>query len=180
MKILSDFIAILLFFGTYTVTKDIILATVVAVAAGLLQAAYTFVRFKKLNAMQWLSLVLIVVFGGLTIVLKDRTFFMLKTTILTWMMAAVMWVLQLRGQNGLQLLLGKEIDLPKPVWNKVAYAWIAFFVLLGLLNLGIAYPFTEEREAVWVNFKMYAYLPIVLVFSLAQGVYMVRHLPKEK
>ncbi|XXQ68864.1 septation protein A [Neisseriaceae bacterium B1] len=179
MKALSDLIAIILFFATYTLTKNMVTATIVAVVVGIIQAAYMLFKYKKMEPMQWLSLVLIVVFGGLTIFLKDRTFIMLKTTILPWLMAAVMLVSQLMGKNGLRLLLSKEIPLPEHVWNKLGYAWIIFFFLLGLLNLFIAYPFTAEREQVWMNFKMYGYLPIVLIFSLAQGVYLMRHLPKE-
>lgn len=179
MKALSDFIAIILFFATYVMTKNMVTATIVAVVIGIIQAAYLFWKYKKLEPMQWMSVVLIVVFGGLTIILKDRTFFMLKTSILSWLMAAVMLVSQLMGKNGLRLLLSKELSLPENVWNKLGYAWIIFFFLLGLLNLIIAYPFTAEREAIWVSFKVYGYLPLVLIFSLAQGVYIMRHLPKE-
>ena len=90
MKALSDFIAIILFFATYSITKNMVTATAVAVVIGIIQAAYTFWKEKKLEPMQWLSLILIVVFGGLTIALQDRTFFMLKTTILTWLMALIL------------------------------------------------------------------------------------------
>ena len=163
MKALSDFIAIILFFATYSITKNMVTATAVAVVIGIIQAAYTFWKEKKLEPMQWLSLILIVVFGGLTIVLQDRTFIMLKTTILTW----------------LQAVMKREIALPQNVWNKLGYAWIIFFFCLGLLNLAIAYPFDQASEAVWVKFKVWGYMPIILIFMLAQGAYMMRHLPKE-
>ena len=81
MKALSDFIAIILFFATYTATKNIILATAVAMVTGIAQAAYTYWQHRKLEPTQWLSFILVVVFGGLTIALNDRTFIMLKTTI---------------------------------------------------------------------------------------------------
>lgn len=179
MKALSDFIAIILFFATYSITKNMVTATAVAVVIGIIQAAYTFWKEKKLEPMQWLSLILIVVFGGLTIVLQDRTFIMLKTTILTWLMALILLVAQLRGKNGLQAVMKREIALPQNVWNKLGYAWIIFFFCLGLLNLAIAYPFDQASEAVWVKFKVWGYMPIILIFMLAQGAYMMRHLPKE-
>lgn len=179
MKAFSDFIAIILFFSTYHFTKNMIAATSVAIVVGVLQAVYTYWRHKELEPMQWISLVLIVAFGGLTIVFKDRTFIMLKTTILPWLIAVIMGVSQWRGKNGLRMLMGKELTLPENVWNKLGYAWIIFFFLLGLLNLAIAYPFTAERESVWINFKMWGYLPIIVLFSLAQGVYLVKHLQKE-
>lgn len=179
MKALSDFIAIILFFATYAFTKDIVTATAVAVVIGIAQAGYTFYAYRKLQAMQWISLILIVVFGGATILLKDRTFFMLKTTVLTWLAAVVMLGSQLAGKNGLKLLLGNELKLPETVWNKLCYAWIVFFAILGLINLVVAYPFSAEREALWVDFKLYGYIPLTVVFSIAQGFYLYRHLPKE-
>lgn len=178
MKALSDFLAVALFFATYLLTKDIIAATIVAVAIGLFQAAFTLFKYKKMEPMQWISLLLIVVFGGLTILLKDRTFVMLKSTILPWLTAVVMLAAQLMGKNGLRLLLGKEMQLPEKIWNTVGYAWIVFFFLLGLLNLAVAYPFTAEREAVWVNFKL-VYLGLTIAFVIGQAFYLVKHLPKE-
>ncbi|MFC2562598.1 MAG: inner membrane-spanning protein YciB, partial [Kingella oralis] len=141
--------------------------------------AYTYWQHRKLEPTQWLSFILVVVFGGLTIALNDRTFIMLKTTILPWLLAIIMVAMQLRGQNSLRLLLGKELTLPNHVWHKLGYAWIGFFLFLGALNLAIAYPFTAEREPVWMNFKLWGYLPISIAFSIAQGIYLVKHLPKE-
>lgn len=179
MKAFSDFIAIILFFAAYLLTKNMVIATAVAVVIGVFQAAYTLYKYKKMEAMQWISVVLIVVFGSLTIMLNDRTFIMLKSTILPWFMAVIMLVLQLIGKNSLRLLLNKELTLPESIWNRLSYAWIIFFFVLGLINLIIAYPFTQEREQIWMNFKL-AYIPIVVIFSIIQGIYLVRHLPKEK
>lgn len=178
MKAFSDFIAIILFFGTYVLTRDIIAATVAAVAVGIAQAAYTLFKYRKMEPMQWISLILIVVFGGLTIFLQDRTFMMLKSTILPWLIAAVMLAAQLMGKNGLRLLLAKEIPLPDQIWNRVGYAWVAFFFFLGALNLWVAYPFSIEREALWVKFKL-VYLALTFAFAIAQGLYIYKHLPKE-
>lgn len=179
MKTFSDFLAIILFFAIYKITNNIILATAVAIIVGIFQAALLYLKYKKLEPMQWLSLGLIVVFGGLTIALNDRTFIMLKTTILPWFIALAMLVAELLGKNGLKMLLSKEIELPEKVWQKLALSWMIFFFCLGLLNLFVAYPFTLEREAIWVNFKLYAYLPLIFIFSIAQGIYLMRHLPKD-
>ena len=94
MKILSDFIAVILFFVAYQITGNMITATTVAVVTGVIQAVYTFAVHKKLAPTQWLSLILVVVFGGLTIWLNDRSFIMLKKTILPWTMASAIGVAQ--------------------------------------------------------------------------------------
>lgn len=179
MKALSDFIAIILFFVAYAVTKNMVIATTVAVIIGILQAAFTLWKYKKMEPMQWVSIVLVVVFGGLTILLKDRTFIMLKSSILPWLMAMIMLALQLTGKNGIRLLLKKELTLPEKIWNHLSYAWIVFFFALGFLNFVIAYPFTEEREQIWVNFKL-VYIVLTVIFSIMQGIYIMRYLPKEK
>ena len=180
MKILSDFIAVILFFVAYQITGNMITATTVAVVTGVIQAVYTFAVHKKLAPTQWLSLVLVVVFGGLTIWLNDRSFIMLKKTILPWTMASAIGVMQLMGKNGLKLLLGGEVTLPDEVWRKISFAWMIFFFFLGAVNLAVAYPFTAEREAFWVQFSLWGYLPMTLVFSLAQAIYLVKHLPKDE
>ena len=94
-------------------------------------------------------------------------------------MAMIMAIMQWRGKNSLRLLMSKEIALPDHIWNKLGYTWIIFFVFLGLLNLAIAYPFDQASEATWIQFKMWGYLPLIIIFSLAQGIYLMRHLPKE-
>lgn len=178
MKVLSDFLAIFLFFITYVLTKDMVLATAIAVAIGVAQAAYVWFKFKKLSAMQWLSLITVVVFGGLTIVLKNGVFFMLKTTVICWIMSVALAISHVMGKNGLKLLLGQELTLPEHVWTRLTYAWVLFFFLMGVINLAIAYPFTPEREAFWANYKFYGYMPLTIIFSIAQGIYIVRHLPQ--
>ena len=180
MKALSDFLALFLFFITYSLTKNMVTATAVAVVIGLAQAAYTWWKTKTLSAMQWVSLIVVVVFGGATILLKDSLFIMLKTTVICWISAIAVLVCQFMGKNGLKMLMGSELSLPENVWTRLSYAWAGFFFVMGVVNLAIAYPFTPEREAFWVDFKFYVYLPITLVFSIAQGVYIMRHLPKQQ
>ena len=165
MKALSDLIAVILFFAIYLFSKNMVAATAVAVAVGVLQAAYTLYKHRRMSVMQWIGLITIVVFGGATILLNDRMFFMLKTTILTWLSALVMLASQLMG---------------KTVWNRLGWAWAALFVALGAVNLAVAYPFSAEREALWVNFKVYGYLPLTIAFAIGQGIYLSRHLPKEE
>lgn len=174
MKALSDFLAIILFFATYNLTKNMVWATAVATVVGVAQAAYTWFKFKKLSPIQWLSLIVIVGFGGATILLKDSLFIMLKTTVICWLSALAIWVSHLMGKNGLKMMLGQDFKLPENVWRNLTYAWIAFFFIMGVVNLAIAYPFTPEREAFWVQYKMYGYLPLTLIFSVAQGMYIVK------
>ena len=176
MKILSDLLAVILFFATYTLTKNIVWATAVALVIGVLQAAFTWIRHKKLDTMQWVSLALIVVFGGATILLHDARFIMWKPTLLFWVGALVLLASHLMGKNGLKAMMGKEITLPEGVWRKLTFAWLAFLVLMGLVNLFVAYTFTEAQ---WVNCKLFGSTALMIVFFIAQGMYLSRFLPQE-
>ena len=176
MKILSDLLAVILFFATYTLTKNIAWATAVAQVIGVLQAAFTWVRHKKLDTMQWVSLVLIVVFGGATILLHDARFIMWKPTLLFWVGALVLLTSHLMGKNGLKAMMGKELTLPDGVWRKLTFAWLAFLILMGLANLFVAYTFTESQ---WVNYKLFGSTALMIVFFVAQGMYLSRFLPQE-
>ena len=131
MKILSDLFAVFLFFITYIITKDMIAATTVAVIVGIAQAALTFWKHRKLDTMQWVSLILIVFFGGATILLKDNRFIMWKPTVLFWIGAIVMLFSHLAGKNGLKAVMGKEMQLPDFVWTRLTYAWIGFLIFYG-------------------------------------------------
>lgn len=179
MKILSDLIAVILFFITYSLTQNIIWATAVALVIGIIQAAFTWMKHKKLDTMQKVSFVLIVVFGGATILFKNGAFIMWKPTLLFWAGAIAIGISHLMKKNGLKALMGKELTLPDAIWNRLTYIWIGFLFIMGVINLAVAYPFTPAREPIWVQYKMYGSTGLMLAFVLAQGFYLSRHLPQE-
>lgn len=176
MKILSDLLAVILFFITYSITKNIIWATAVALIIGVLQAAFIWLKHKKLEPMQWISLILIVVLGGATILLRDNRFIMWKPTALFWCGALALFISHICHKNGLKTMMGKEIQLPDTIWSKLTYIWIAFLLLMGFINIAVAYHFTEEQ---WVTYKLFGSTALMVVFLIIQGLYLSRHLPKE-
>lgn len=176
MKILSDLIAVILFFVTYTLTKNIVWATGVALVIGVLQAAFVWIKYKKLDTMQWVSLILIVVFGGATILLHDARFIMWKPTLLFWFGALALGISHIMNKNGLKAIMGKEITLTDGVWRKLTFAWVGFLLLMGLANIAVAYTFSEAQ---WVNYKLFGSTALMIIFFLGQGLYLSRHLPQE-
>ena len=176
MKALFELLVVILFFITYVFTKNIVLATAVALVAGVIQAAFIWIKYKKLQTMQWVSLLLIVIFGGATIVFKDAHFIMWKPSILFWLLAAALLASQLLGKNALQATMGKEITLPDAVWRKLTFAWILFLAMMGVLNLWVAYRFTEAQ---WVNYKLFGSTGLLIAFMLVQTAYLSRFIPKE-
>ena len=176
MKALFELLVVILFFITYVFTKNIVLATAVALVAGVIQAAFIWIKYKKLQTMQWVSLLLIVIFGGATIVFKDAHFIMWKPSILFWLLAAALLASQLLGKNALQATMGKEITLPDAVWRKLTFAWVLFLAMMGVLNLWVAYRFTEAQ---WVNYKLFGSTGLLIAFMLVQIAYLSRFIPKE-
>ena len=80
------------------------------------------------------------------------------------------------GKNLLRALLGEQMQLPDRVWHRLNFAWVAFFALMGLLNLWVAYSFSTDT---WVNFKLFGGIGLMLLFTLAQGLYLSRYLTDE-
>lgn len=173
MKMLADLFPVILFFVAYQMF-DIYIATQVAIAAAVLQVAYYKIRYGQVEKTQWLTLGLLVVFGGLTLALRDPTFIKWKPTVVNWLFAAAFLLSQLFMQRSLlRRMMDHAVELPDDVWTKLNAAWIGFFVSMGILNLYVAYNYSEET---WVNFKLFGFLGLTLVFMLAQGVYLSRHM----
>ena len=205
MKLLADFLPIILFFAAFKFAgsdKDaaaafasehfgflvsggnvgpgeapVLLATVVVIVATLAQVLVLKLRGKKVDTMLWVSLVLVVVLGGLTIWFHSETFIKWKPTLLYWVMAgAFLLGPVLFGKNLLRLLLGEQLQLPDPVWQRLNWAWVGFFGAMGALNLWVAYTFSTDAR---VNFKLFGGIGLMLVFTVAQGLYLSRYLPDE-
>ena len=171
MKLLTDFLPIALFFITFKLA-GIYVATAVAIAATLLQIGWLHFRHGKVETMQWVSLVIIVLFGGATLVFHDDTFIKWKPTVLYWLMGAALALGHLLfKRNFLQSLMGSQLELPAPVWLRLLWAWTGFFVLMGVLNLWVAYSFDLDT---WVSYKLFGGMGLMLVFVVIQALYLSR------
>ena len=205
MKIFLDFLPLLLFFGVgkyadhnaewaarfatdhfgFMVSGGVVgteeasalLATIVVIIATGVQISYLLARGKKVDMMLWLTFALVVVLGGATIWFHNATFIKWKPSVLYWAMGLAFWISQtMFRKNLLQTLMGEQLELAAPVWQRLNFAWIAFFGLLGLLNLYVAYTFSTSS---WFTFKAFGVTGLMLVFMLAQGFYISKHLPPE-
>jgi intracellular septation protein len=175
MKIILDFLPILLFFGAYKF-YNIYVATAVLMGATVLQMAAIYLIDRKLQTVHKITLVLILVFGTLTLVLQDERFIKWKPTVLYMAMAIALafalWVLR---KNFLKILLGSQLSLPEPVWHRLTVAWVGYCAFMAATNAYVAAYFSTED---WVNFKLWGYA-FPLVFIVCQGVYIARHLSAE-
>jgi len=175
LKFLFDFFPVILFFVAYKMS-DIFTATAVAIAASVLQIAWVLLRRKRVTGMQWTGLGVIVLFGGATLILRDETFIKWKPTVLYWLAGIVFLGALAMGQNLVKAIMSEGIELAEPVWTKLAIAWGVFFLFKGTLNLWVAYTFSTD---VWVNFKLFGGMGLMLAFVIAQAIWISRHLPEE-
>lgn len=175
MKLLIDFFPLLLFFGAYKL-HDIYVATAVLMAATVLQMVLIYVIDRKLQTMHKITLLLILVFGTLTLVLQDERFIKWKPTVLYAAMglalALALWIWR---KNFLKILLGSQLELPDGVWLRLNLAWIVYAFFMAALNAYVAAFYSTED---WVNFKLWGYV-FPLVFIIGQGLYIARHLKSD-
>lgn len=205
MKLLFDFLPIILFFAVFKYAGSdaeraavfasenfgwmvsggmvaasvapVLLATVVVIVATLAQVLILKLRGNKIDTMLWVSLVLVVVLGGMTVWFQSETFIKWKPTLLYWVMGGAFLLGPLLfGKNLLRLLLGEQLQLPVEVWSRLNWAWVTFFAAMGALNLWVAYSFSTDT---WVNFKLFGGIGLMLLFTLAQGLYLSRFLPED-
>ena len=177
MKFLYDLFPVILFFIAFKLT-DIYVATGVAIGATILQIGLLAVLRKKIDAMLWVSLGIIVVFGGATLILHDETFIKWKPTVLYWIFAiALAGARLLLRRNLIRSMLGAQLRLPDAVWDRLNWSWVAFFIFMGAANLAIAFNFTTAQ---WVTFKLFGGTGLMLAFVIAQGLFLARHVQEEE
>jgi intracellular septation protein len=173
MQCVGDYFPLLLFFVAFKVW-DIYVATAVAIVASIVQIAYFRWRRGKVEVVHWLSLAIIVAFGGATLLLHDETFIKWKPTVLYWLFGAILAVGRLAFRRNLIAVLLKDLSLPDPVWARVTWVWTAFLAGMGAVNLYVA---THYSTAAWVNFKVWGGMALFFVLAIATVASVARYLP---
>ena len=177
MKFLFDIFPVVLFFIAFKV-YDIYVATAVAIVATFVQIAWTWLRHRKVDNLLWVSLAVIGVFGGATLLLQDETFLKWKPTGLSWLVAAVLGGGGVAfGKNLIRAMMETQVTLPEFVWGRLLASWIAFFALMGALNLVVAYNFSPVA---WVDFKLFGGIGLMLAFVVLQALMLARHIEDKK
>ena len=172
MRFLFDLLPLVVFFVAFKVA-NLYTATALAIACSVGQLGWLKLRRRPIDAMQWLGLGIIVVFGGMTLLLHDETFIKWKPTVLYGAFAiALAFARLLMGRNLVESLMSRQIRLPAPIWDRLNWAWCGFFALMSALNLAVAYRFSTE---IWVNFKVFGTTALIIVFVIGQALLLGRH-----
>lgn len=209
MKQLLDFFPIILFFIFYKFYLDlpdelilsvndliplmrltpgqasdaIFLATLVAIVVTLVQVALAAIIVRKVEKMPMITLALLIVFGGATLLFKDPLFIQWKPTVINWLFALVFAGSQVIGDKPLvQRMMSQALDIQdNQVWKKLNLAWVGFFITSGVANLLVAPEIDPLNlrfsEDTWVDFKLFGLLGLTIIFIIAQAFYLARYLP---
>jgi intracellular septation protein len=202
MKLLFDLFPVILFFAAFKVSEGspqaaadlldglfsrlglagavasdqapILVATLVVILATCAQIIWVWLRHGKVDKMLWISLGLVVVLGGMTLAFRDDTFIKWKPTILYWIFAAALLIsASLFGKNLVRSMLEAQVTVPEHIWGQLNLLWIAFFAFMGAANLFVAKTFATD---IWVNFKLFGGMGLMLAFMLAQGFWLTRYM----
>ena len=200
MKLIFDLLPVILFFLAYKIAAanqagslelvvgwfgqgiqlaqaPILIATAVTIVASVAQIGWVALRHRKVENMMWISLAMIVLLGGATLVFHDPDFIKWKPTALYWLFSAVLLVsASVFHRNLIRSMFEPQVRLPGVIWTRLNGMWLLFFFCMGALNLYVANHYSEDT---WVNFKMFGSLGLMFLFVLAQGFYMARHIEEE-
>lgn len=172
MKFFYDFFPILLFFVAYKL-YGIYVATATAIVATFLQVGLFWLKHRRFERMHLITLAIIVLFGGATLLLHDPLFIKWKPTVAYWLFAAAFLGSQFIGGKSLvERMLGHAIQTTRGVWTKLNLAWVLFFITMGFVNLYVAFNYAEDT---WVNFKLFGLMGLTLLFVVGQGLVLSRY-----
>ena len=209
MKLLFDLFPIVLFFAVFKIAEmneassfalanalvgnlvadggmnadqgPIILATLTAIIASIIQVSYLKIRGRKVDIMLWVSFGVISIFGGLTIYFHNEDFIKWKPTIIYWLQAgAALIALAIFKKNLIRQVMETQIKLPAEVWDRLCYAWIIFFFAVGAINLLAAYVIFKGDTSAWVSFKLFGLNGLLLAFIVGQTFYLSKYMEEEK
>ncbi|MFJ2991545.1 septation protein A [Pandoraea sp. NPDC087047] len=177
MKFLFDLLPVILFFVAFKFA-GIYVATGIAIVTTIVQVIWMWLRHRKVEPMQWVSLAIIVVFGGATMLLHDETFIKWKPTALYWLFGITLFVAELVfDKNLIRAMMEKQMALPENLWRAVNFSWALFFLAMGALNLVIAYHFSTDT---WVDFKLFGGMGLMVVFIVVQSLWLAKYIKQDE
>lgn len=175
MKQLFDFFPIILFFIAFKL-YDIYVATGVVIAATLIQVAFMWFKYRKVETMQWITLGLVTVMGGATILLHDEQFIKWKLSIIEWLFGIAFLGSQFIGDKPfVERMMSSSLSLPAPIWRRLNLMWACFFLAVGFINVYVMFNYTTEQ---WVYFKTFGVPGLMLVFIILQVAFIYKYLPE--
>ena len=172
MKLLLDFFPVVAFFIAYRVA-DIYVATATIMVAMPIQIFIQWLWTRTVSRMMLLSGLLVLIFGSVTLWLRDGIFIKWKPTVAYLLLAAGFLGTQLLTRTTpMERIMSETVTLENAIWKRINLMWVSVFVFLAFANLFVVYNFSEST---WVNFKLFGILGITLLAVIAQVIWIARH-----
>ena len=177
MKQLLEFFPILLFFIAYK-AYDIYVATAVVIGATIIHVAIAWFKYRKVETMQWITLGLVIVFGGATIILHDEQYLKWKFSIIEWLFGLAFLSSHFIGQKTfIERMMGSNLTLPANIWQRLNFSWASFFISVGFINVYVMYNYNTDD---WVTFKTFIAPALMVVFMVVQMSFIYKYIPDTK
>ena len=177
MKQLLEFIPILLFFAAYKL-YDIYIATAVVIVATIIQVAIAWFKYRKVETMQWITLGLVIVFGGATIILHDEQYLKWKFSIIEWLFGLAFLSSHFIGKKTfIERMMSSNLTLPANIWQRLNFSWATFFISVGFINVYVMYNYNTDD---WVTFKTFIAPALMVVFMVVQMSFLYKYIPDTK
>jgi intracellular septation protein len=177
MKQLLEFFPILLFFIAYK-AYDIYVATAVVIGATIIQVAIAWFKYRKVETMQWITLGLVIVFGGATIILHDEQYLKWKFSIIEWLFGLAFLSSHFIGQKTfIERMMSSNLTLPANIWQRLNFSWASFFISVGFINVYVMYNYNTDD---WVTFKTFIAPALMVVFMVVQMSFIYKYIPDTK
>ena len=175
MKQLLEFFPIILFFVAYKL-YDIYIATAVIIVATIIQVAYAWLKHRKVETMQWITLALVVVFGGATIYLHDEQYLKWKFSIIEWLFGIAFLSSHFIGKKTfIERMMSSNLTLPSLIWKRLNFSWASFFISIGFINVYVMYNYNTDD---WVTFKTFIAPGLMVVFMVVQMFFLYKYIPE--
>jgi intracellular septation protein len=176
LKLLLDFGPLMLFFFANSY-RGIFFATAAFMVAIVAALIVQFILIRRLPILPIVTAVIVLVFGALTIWLHNDTFIKVKPTIIYTMFGAILFVGLATGRPLLESVLEGAFHLTDEGWKILTWRWAFFFLALAILNEIVWRSVSTDT---WVAFKTFGFLPLTIVFALAQTPVFMRYQTKPK
>jgi len=176
MKFFLDYLPIICFFVIYKI-YGIYVATAATIIVTALLVVFSLIKYRKVETMPIITLVMVTILGGSTLILHNDIFIKWKPSIIYWIFALALFGSQwFTKKTIMERMMGDKVEVPQTIWSRINTAWGVFFLLLGGVNVYVIYHYSTDT---WVNFKLFGTLILILIFAILQAMYMTKYIKPE-
>jgi intracellular septation protein len=176
VKLILELGPLALFFAFYS-KLGIFAATGVLMASVVVTLGVSYAMLRRFPIMPLVTAVIVLIFGSLTLFFHDETLIKIKPTALYLLFGAALFVGLVVKRPLLKILFDGALHVTEEGWRRLTWRWAFFFIALAILNEIV---WRTQTTDLWVKFKTFGFMPLTLLFALAQAPLIMRYETKEE